>query len=70
MRALTKDDILQPTISLDDFRSFIVKADDVGYGLYVFHIKNQQNFTASQPFKVEFKLDGAIRKDSNGFALV
>ena len=30
-RASTKDDILQPYISDDDFRSFNVRADDVGY---------------------------------------
>ena len=34
-RALTKDDILQPYISDQDFRSSNVTDDDVGYNLYV-----------------------------------
>ena len=57
MRALTKDNIFQPYISDDDFRSSNVRADDVGYTLYVFGIKFQQNFTASLPIKVKFKFD-------------
>ena len=51
-RALTKDDILQPYISEDDFRSSNVRADDVGYNLYVFDIRYQKNFTKSQPIKI------------------
>ena len=39
--ALRKDDILQPYISYDKFRSSNVKADDVGYNLYVFDIRYQ-----------------------------
>ena len=35
-RALTKVDILQPYISDHDFRSSNVRADDIGYNLYVF----------------------------------
>ena len=35
-KALTKDDILQPYISEDEFRSSNIRADDVGYNLYVF----------------------------------
>ena len=46
---LTKDDILHPCMSDQDFRSSNVKADDVGWNLYVFDIRNQQNFTALQP---------------------
>ena len=37
-RALTKDDILQPYISDDDFRCSNVRADDVGYFFYKFLI--------------------------------
>ena len=66
--AVTKDDILQPYISDQDFRSSNVRADDVGYNLYVFDIRYHQNFTASQPNKVEFKLDGVIPNDINGYA--
>ena len=40
-RALTKDDILQPYISDDDFRSSKVRPDDVGYNLLVFDILYQ-----------------------------
>ena len=69
-RALTRDDILQPYISEDDFRSSNVRADDVGYNLNVFDIIYQKNFTASQPIKVEFKFDGVVPNDINGYALV
>ena len=68
--ALTKDDILQPYISYTDFRSSNVRADDVGYKLYVFDIRYQENFTAAPTFKVEFKFDGLVPYDKNGYALV
>ena len=40
-RALTKDDIFQPYISDDNFRTSNVRADDVGYNLYVFDKRYQ-----------------------------
>ena len=42
-KALTKDDILQPFISEDDFRSSNVRADDVDDNLYV-RYKKAENF--------------------------
>ena len=69
-RASTKDDILQPYISEDDFRSSNLRADDVGYNLYVFDIRYQKTFTESQPIKVELKLDGVVPNDINRYALV
>ena len=69
-KALTKDNILQPYISDDNFRTSNVLANDVGYKLYVFDIRYQKNFTNSQPIKVEFKFDGVIPNDINGYALV
>ena len=69
-RALTKDDILQPYISEDDFRSSNVRADDVGYNLFVFDIRYQNNFKNSQPIKVEFKFGGVVPNIINGYALV
>ena len=69
-RALTKDDILQPYKSDDDFRSSNIRVDDVGYSLYVFDKRYQQNFTASQPIKIEFKIDGVVPNGKNGYALV
>ena len=69
-RALTKDDILQLYISDHDFRSSNVRADDVGYNLYVFEKRYQQIFTACQPTKVEFNFDGVVPNDLNGYALV
>ena len=68
-RASTKDDILQPYISDDDFGSSNVRVDDVGYNLYVFDIRYQKSYTASQPIKVEFKFDGVVPNDINGYAL-
>ena len=69
-RDLTKDDIFQPSISDHDFRPSNVRADDVVYNLYVFKIRHQENFTASQPVKVESKFDGVTPNDINGYALV
>ena len=68
--ALTKDDILQPYISEEDFRSSNATANDVGYNLYVFDIRYQKNYTASQLIKVDFKFDGIVPNNVNGYALV
>ena len=54
-RALTKDNILQPYISDDDFRSSHVSLDNVGYNFYVFDIRYQKNFTNSQQSEIEYK---------------
>ena len=69
-KALTKDVILQPYIFEEDFRTSNVRAADVGYNLYVFDIRYQKNYTASQPTKVEFNFDGVVPNDLNGYALV
>ena len=69
-RALTKDDILQPYISEADFRRSNVAVNDIGYNLYVFDKRYQKNFTNSQPIKVEFKFEGIVPNDINGYALV
>ena len=69
-KALTKDDSVQPYISEKDFRSSNAAANDVGYNLYVFDIRYEKNYTASQPIKVEFKFDGIVHKNINGYALV
>ena len=55
-RASTKDDIFQPCLSYDDFRSSNVSVVNIGCNLYVFDIRYQQNFTVSQPIKIEFIL--------------
>ena len=62
-KALPKDDILQPYISEEDFRTSNVRAAD-------FDIRYQKNFTNSQPIKVEFKFDGLVLSNVNGYALV
>ena len=69
-KALTKDDILQPYISEEDFRSSNAAANDVGYNLYVSDIRYQKNYTASQPIKVEFKFKEVVPNNVNGYALV
>ena len=69
-KALTKDDILQPYISEEDFRTSNVRAADVGYNLYVLDIRYQKNYTASEPIKVEFKFDGLVPNNVNRYALV
>ena len=68
-KALTKDDILQPYIS-ENFRTSNVRAADVGYNLYAFDIRYQKSYTASQPIKVEFKFDGVVLNNVNGYAVV
>ena len=45
-------------------------ADDVGYKLFIFDIRYQQNFTASHPIEVEFKFEGVVPNDIKGHALV
>ena len=69
-RALTKNDILQTYISDYNFRTSNVRADDIGYNLYIFDIRYQKNFTNSQPNKVEFRLNGVVPNDVNAYALV
>ena len=69
-KALTKDHILQPYISEEDFRSSNAVANDVGYNLYVFEIRYQKNYTTSQSIKVEYKFDRLVPNNVNGFALV
>ena len=69
-KALTIDDILQPYISEEDFRSSNAAANDVGYKLYVFDKQCQKNYATSQPIKVEFKFDGVVPNNVNGYALV
>ena len=68
-KALTKDNLLQPYISDDDFRSSN-NGDNIGYNIYVFDIRYQKNFESSQPIKVEFKFDGVIPANINGYGLV
>ena len=41
-KALTKDDILQPYISDENFRTSNVRVVDVGYNLFVFDITDQK----------------------------
>ena len=53
-KALTKDDILQPYISEDDFRSSN-EGNNIGYNIYAFDIRHQKKFENAQPVKVEFK---------------
>ena len=68
-KALTKDNLLQPYISDDDFRSSN-NDDNIGYNIYVFDIRYQKNFESSQPNKVEFKFDGVVPAGIYGYALV
>ena len=68
-RALTKDDILQPYISENDFRSSN-NNNDVGYNIYAFDIRYQKNFENAQPIKVEFKFSENIDAGIYGYALV
>ena len=68
-KALTKDDILLPYISEDDFRSSN-EANNIGYNIYVFDIRYQKNFENAQPVKIEFKFSENIAAGIYGYALV
>ena len=68
-RGLTKDDILKPYISEDDFRSSN-EGNNIGYNIYAFDIRYQKNFENSQPVKVEFKFSENIAAGIYGYALV
>ena len=68
-KALTKDDILQPYISEDDFRSSN-EVNNIGYSLYAFDIRYQKNFENAQPVKVEFKFSENIAAGIYGYASV
>ena len=68
-RALTKDDILKPYITEDDFRSSN-NGNDIGYNIYAFDIRYQKNFENAQPVKVEFKFSANIPAGVYGYALV
>ena len=67
--ALTKDDILQPFLSEDDFRSYN-DVDNIGYNIHAFNIRYQKNFEGGQSVKVEFKFDRVIPGGIYGYALV
>ena len=58
-RVLTKDDILQPYISDDDFR-LSNEGNNIGYNIHAFDIRYQKNFENAQPVKVEFKFSENI----------
>ena len=68
-RALTKDDILQPYITEDDFRPSN-EGNNVGYNIYAFNIRYQKNFENAQPVKVEFKFSENIPAGIYGYGLV
>ena len=68
-KALTKDDILLPYISEDDFRSSN-EANNIGYNIYAFAIRYQKHFENAQPVKIEFKFSENIAAGIYGYALV
>ena len=68
-RALTKDDILQPYITQDDFRSSN-EGDNNGYNIHCFDIRYQKNYESGQSVKVEFKFDGVVAGGLYGYVLL
>ena len=68
-RALTKDNILQPCISEDDFGSSN-EANIFGFLIHAFDIRYQKKFENAQPVKVEIKFDGVIPAGIYGHSLV
>ena len=68
-KALTKDNILQPYISDNDFR-LSNNGNNIGYIIHVFDIRYQKDYQSGQSVKVEFKFDGVIDAGIYGYALV
>ena len=68
-RALTKDNMLQPYISEDDFRSSN-EGNNVGYKIHAFGIRYQKNFENAQPVKVEIKFSANIPAGIYGYVSV
>ena len=68
-KALTKDNLLQPYLSDHDFRSSN-DGNNIGYNIYAFDIRYQENFESSQPIKVEFKFNEVIPVGIYGYGLV
>ena len=54
-RALSKDDILEPYISDNDFRS-TSDGKNTEYNLYVFDIRYRKNYESSQPIKSRIQI--------------
>ena len=68
-KALTKDDILQPYKSEDDFMSSN-EGNNIGYNIHSFDIRYQKNFETAQPVQVEFKFSENIPAGIYGYASV
>ena len=68
-KTLTKDDILNPHLTEDDFRSSN-EVNNIGYNIYAFDIHYQKNFENAQPVKVEIKFSENIPAGIYGYALV
>ena len=68
-KARTKDNILQPYISEDDFRSDN-NGKIIGYNIHVFDIGYQKIYQSGQSVKVEFKLDKIVPAGVYCYSLV
>ena len=68
-KVFTKDDVPQPYISEDDFRSSN-EGNNIGYNIYAFDIRYQKNFENAQPVKAEFKFSENIAAGIYGYALI
>ena len=74
-KALTKDDILNPCIYGQGFRSTYVNAageatKDLQYKIYFFDIRYQINLESALPKKVKFKFSENFSPGIYGYALV
>ena len=67
-KALTENNILQPYISDNDFRSSN-DGDNIAYNIHCFGKRYQKNYESGQSVKVEFKFNGVIPAGIYGYAL-
>ena len=68
-KALTKDVILQPYLSDNEFRS-TNEDNGIGFNSYIFGIQYPKTLVSAHSIKVEFKVSGNVSAGNYGYALV
>ena len=68
-KAITKDNILQPYVSEDDFRSDN-NCKNIGYNIHVSDIRYQKKYQSGQSVKIEVELVKIVPAGVFGYALL
>ena len=67
LRSQTRNDVPEPFISDNDFRS-PKNTNDIEYNVYIFDIRYQKNLESAQPINVEFDISENILAGKKGYA--